>query len=53
VTAPQGQEEPLRETCDRCGEQVVTREPGSITLTVHAHIGDEYTPTTGEVRHDG
>ena len=47
---PQGQEEPLRETCDRCGEQVVTREPGMLTLTVHAHIGDEYTPTTGEVR---
>ena len=39
MTAPQEQDESaLRETCERCGEQVVTREPGSITLTIHAHL---------------
>ena len=32
----------LRETCERCGEIVITREPGSITLALHVHIDDEY-----------
>lgn len=32
----------LRETCEHCGESVIAREPGSITLTMHAHFDDEY-----------